>query len=83
MIVALAARNKIKFVDDRLPELEEDDEEYDIWFRCNSLVIFWILHAISSENADSFMNLDNAARIWSELEERYHQKNAPRVFEAK
>ncbi|XP_062094173.1 uncharacterized protein LOC133800236 [Humulus lupulus] len=83
MIVALAARNKIKFVDGRLPEPEDDDEEYDVWFRCNSLVISWILHAISSEIADSVMYLDNAARIWFELQERYHQKNAPRVFEAK
>ncbi|XP_062090775.1 uncharacterized protein LOC133797007 [Humulus lupulus] len=83
MVVALAARNKIKFVDGRLPAPEGDDEAYDVWFRCNILVISWILHAISSEIADSVMYLDNAARIWYELQERYHQKNAPRVFEAK
>uniref|UniRef100_A0A803Q290 Retrovirus-related Pol polyprotein from transposon TNT 1-94-like beta-barrel domain-containing protein n=1 Tax=Cannabis sativa TaxID=3483 RepID=A0A803Q290_CANSA len=83
MMVALAARNKIKIVDRRLPEPDVDDEEYDAWFRCNSLVISWILHTVLSEIADSVMYLDNAARIWSELQERYHQKNAPRVFVAK
>ena len=83
MTVALAARNKMKFIDGRLPPPQEDDDLYDTWFRCNSLVISWILHAVSTDIADNVMYLDNASTIWSELEERYHQRNAPRIFEAK
>ena len=83
MIVALAARNKIKFIDGRLPPPHEDDDLYDTWFRCNSLVILWILHAVSSDIADIIMYLENASTIRSEFQERYRQRNAPRIFEAK
>ena len=41
------------------------------------------LHSPLAGCADSVMYLDNASIIWSELEERYHQRNAPRIFEAK
>ncbi|XP_060968360.1 retrovirus-related Pol polyprotein from transposon RE1 [Cannabis sativa] len=80
MIVALSARNKIQFVNGKL---QQQDEDHDIWNRCNDLVISWLLHSISIDIADSFMYKENAAEIRDDLQERVHQKNAPRVFEAK
>ncbi|KAM6587961.1 hypothetical protein CsatA_010566 [Cannabis sativa] len=83
MMNALVARNKIKFVNGKLPQPEEDDDDYDSWCRCNSIVISWILHAISAEIVDSILYHDNAAEIWDELQERFNERNAPRIFEAK
>uniref|UniRef100_A0A803QD40 Retrotransposon Copia-like N-terminal domain-containing protein n=1 Tax=Cannabis sativa TaxID=3483 RepID=A0A803QD40_CANSA len=83
MLIALVARNKVKFVNGKLPQPEEDHEDYDSWCRCNNTVISWILHAISREIVDSIMYHDNAAEIWEELHERFNEKNAPRIFEAK
>ncbi|XP_030479183.2 uncharacterized protein LOC115696421 [Cannabis sativa] len=80
MIVALSARNKIQFVNGKL---QQPDEDHDIWNRCNDLVISWLLHSVSVDIADSFMYKENAAEIWDDLQERFHQLNAPRVFEAK
>uniref|UniRef100_A0A803Q579 peroxidase n=1 Tax=Cannabis sativa TaxID=3483 RepID=A0A803Q579_CANSA len=83
MLIALVARNKVKFVNVKLPQPNKDHDDYDSWCRCNSTVISWILHAISDEIADSIMYHDNAAEIWAELHERFNEKNAPRIFEAK
>ncbi|XP_062114407.1 uncharacterized protein LOC133825492 [Humulus lupulus] len=62
---------------------DEDDDDFDMWNRCNSLVISWMLHAITPDIADSIMYMESASAIWDELQERFHQKNAPRIFEAK
>uniref|UniRef100_A0A803PRT7 Polyprotein n=1 Tax=Cannabis sativa TaxID=3483 RepID=A0A803PRT7_CANSA len=83
MSVALLARNKMKFVNGQLPEPAPDHEDYDAWNRCNSLVISWIFHVVSSDIGDSIMYMDNAATIWAELHERFQQNNGPRVFEVK
>uniref|UniRef100_A0A803PXV5 Retrotransposon Copia-like N-terminal domain-containing protein n=1 Tax=Cannabis sativa TaxID=3483 RepID=A0A803PXV5_CANSA len=80
-MIALVARNKVKFVNGRLLQLDEDHEDYDAWCRCNNTVISWILHAISREILDSIMYHDNAAEIWAELHERFNERNAPRIFE--
>ncbi|KAM6552136.1 hypothetical protein CsatB_001944 [Cannabis sativa] len=80
-MVALLARNEIKFVDGRLPALDEDDENYDLWIQCNSLVISWIPNSVFPTITDSIMYMEDASCIWSELQERFHQKNDPRVFE--
>uniref|UniRef100_A0A803NHF3 Retrotransposon Copia-like N-terminal domain-containing protein n=1 Tax=Cannabis sativa TaxID=3483 RepID=A0A803NHF3_CANSA len=37
MMVALLARNKVKFINGKLLALDEDDEDYDAWIKCNSL----------------------------------------------
>uniref|UniRef100_A0A803P836 Retrotransposon Copia-like N-terminal domain-containing protein n=1 Tax=Cannabis sativa TaxID=3483 RepID=A0A803P836_CANSA len=82
MLIALVARNKVKFVYGRLPQPDDDHEDYDSWCRYNNTVISWILHAISDEITNSIMYLDNAAEIWSELHESFNERNAPQIFEA-
>uniref|UniRef100_A0A803QNK5 Retrotransposon Copia-like N-terminal domain-containing protein n=1 Tax=Cannabis sativa TaxID=3483 RepID=A0A803QNK5_CANSA len=71
MSVALLPRNKMKFINGQLPEPAPDHEDYDAWSRCNSLVISWIFHDVSSDIGDSIMYMDNAATIWAELHERF------------
>ncbi|XP_062080265.1 uncharacterized protein LOC133785020 [Humulus lupulus] len=83
MTVALLVRNKLKFVNGKINPLDPEDDDYDAWCRCNSMVISWILHAVSSDIADSIMYLDEASTILSELHDRFHQNNGPRVFEVK
>ncbi|XP_062112838.1 uncharacterized protein LOC133823993 [Humulus lupulus] len=83
MMVSLLAKNKVKFVNGKLPQPDPDDNDYDAWCQCNSMVISWILHVVSTEIADSIMYLDDDAAIWSELHDRFHQNNGPRVFEVK
>ncbi|XP_062099791.1 uncharacterized protein LOC133805634 [Humulus lupulus] len=83
MMVALLARNKVQFVNGKLHQPDPSHDDYDSWCRCNNTVISWILHVVSTEIVDSIMYLDDASMIWSDLYERFHQNNGPRVFEVK
>uniref|UniRef100_A0A803PZQ3 RCC1-like domain-containing protein n=1 Tax=Cannabis sativa TaxID=3483 RepID=A0A803PZQ3_CANSA len=53
--VDLIASYKIKFMEGRLPKHDANDEEYDLCYRCNNLVISWIFHAMSTEIADDII----------------------------
>ncbi|KAL5570085.1 hypothetical protein UlMin_026660 [Ulmus minor] len=60
MTMALIAKNKLCFVDGTISKLSPDDDYYNSWSHCNSMVMSWILHAVSREIADSIMYIDNA-----------------------
>ncbi|KAL5570946.1 hypothetical protein UlMin_020543 [Ulmus minor] len=47
------------------------------------MVILWILHYVSKDIAESIMYLDSAFDMWSDLYDRFHQGNNPRVFQIK
>ncbi|KAL5543884.1 hypothetical protein UlMin_007668 [Ulmus minor] len=83
MTMALIAKNKLCFVDGSLSRPSLDDDCYNSWCRCNSMVMFWILHAISREIADSVMYIDNAEDMWNDLHDRFHQSNGPGAFQIK
>uniref|UniRef100_A0A803PIP2 Uncharacterized protein n=1 Tax=Cannabis sativa TaxID=3483 RepID=A0A803PIP2_CANSA len=83
MLIVLVARNKVKFVNGKLPQPYDDHEDYDSLCKCNITIIFWVLHAISDEIADSIIYHDNAAKTWTELHDPFNEKNPPRIFEAK
>ena len=83
MTMALIAKNKLCFVDGTISKLSLDDDYYNSWSRCNSMVMSWILHAVSREIADSIMYIDNAESMWNDLHDRFHQSNGPRVFQIK
>ncbi|XP_075475801.1 uncharacterized protein LOC142512543 [Primulina tabacum] len=46
---------------------------YGAWIRCNSMVILWLLNAVSREIADSLMYMATAHEIWIDLRERFNQ----------
>ncbi|KAL5562654.1 hypothetical protein UlMin_032401 [Ulmus minor] len=83
MKMFLIAKSKLYFVDGSLSRPALDDDCYSSWFRCNSMVMSWILHAISHEIVDSVMYIANTEDMWNDLHDRFHQKNGPRVFKIK
>ncbi|XP_062079999.1 uncharacterized protein LOC133784736 [Humulus lupulus] len=83
MMISLLAKNKLKFINGKLPQPDSTDDDYDIWCRCNSMVISWILHVISPNIVDSVMYLDDVVANWSELHDHFHQNNGPQVFQVK
>ncbi|KAL6321896.1 hypothetical protein AAG906_035604 [Vitis piasezkii] len=47
------------------------------------MVTSCFLNAISKEIADSLLYLKSAHAIWADLHKRFHQSNAPRIFQIK
>ncbi|PNX72865.1 hypothetical protein L195_g028762, partial [Trifolium pratense] len=68
---ALISKNKIKFINGKLPAPEEDDPMFDYWERCNSMVVSWITRTLSPQIAQSVVYIDNANVLWDELCNRF------------
>jgi hypothetical protein len=68
---ALISKNKIKFINGKLPTPEEEDPMFDYWERCNSMVVSWITRTLSPQIAQSVLYIDNAKVLWDELCHRF------------
>ncbi|XP_024017250.1 uncharacterized protein LOC112090349 [Morus notabilis] len=83
MLMALNAKNKVGFVDATLLRPSAGDLTFNFWSRSNSRVASWLLNSVSKEIGDSLLYLDSARDIWIDLYDRFHQSNAPRIFQIK
>ncbi|KZV54219.1 hypothetical protein F511_14632 [Dorcoceras hygrometricum] len=83
MIVALTAKNKLGFIDHSIDHPRPEDLLYGSWIRCNNMVISWILNSVTRDIADSLMYMQTAEEIWTDLYERFHESNAPRIYQIK
>ncbi|XP_038698066.1 uncharacterized protein LOC119995625 [Tripterygium wilfordii] len=50
-------------------------------WRCNDMVLSWILGSLEPDLADSVIYLPTAHEIWVDLHERFSQGNAPYLFQ--
>ncbi|GMI63777.1 hypothetical protein HRI_000047000 [Hibiscus trionum] len=84
MAMALSAKNKLGFVDGSITAHAVTDQvRYDSWKRANNLVNSWLLNSVSKDIAASLIFHSCAVDIWKDLEDRFQQNNAPRVFHLK
>ncbi|XP_019457644.1 PREDICTED: uncharacterized protein LOC109358032 [Lupinus angustifolius] len=68
---ALKTKNKLKFIDGSITPLQQSSLEYDMWDRCNNMVISWITRSLSPEIAQSTMYIESAQELWADLKERF------------
>ncbi|XP_062119237.1 uncharacterized protein LOC133832985 [Humulus lupulus] len=47
------------------------------------MVMFWLIHSVFTNIAESIMFLDRAIDMWNDLVERFNQGNGPRIFQLK
>ncbi|XP_024963247.1 uncharacterized protein LOC112503439 [Cynara cardunculus var. scolymus] len=67
MSLALSIKNKLGFVTRRTKKRAEDDPTYDDWKRCNSIVITWILNAMTKEISERLIYYTTANAIRKQL----------------
>ena len=81
MTRALSAKNKLGFVNGSISQpIDPLDPLYDIWTRCNDLVLSWLTNCMSREIYASVIYAVTAKEIWDELRDRYSDSDGPRVF---
>lgn len=80
MTIALSARIKLGFVDGSLPKPESTSTSFKSWFRCNDMVISWILGVFSKSIGQTVIYCNSAYQMWCELEERYGVSNGSQLF---
>ncbi|XP_019059052.1 PREDICTED: uncharacterized protein LOC109117039 [Tarenaya hassleriana] len=77
---ALLSKNKLGFVLGTVTKPSDDHPDFGSWARCNALISTWITNAVSTEIASLIVYLDDAAAVWKNLETRFKQKNATKIY---
>ena len=84
MTRALSTKNKLGFVNGSISQpIGPLDPLFDIWTRCNDLVLSWLTNCMSREIYASVIYAVTAREIWDELRDRYLNSDGPRVFHLK
>ncbi|KAF8393202.1 hypothetical protein HHK36_021443 [Tetracentron sinense] len=83
MRMTLSTKNKLGFVNGTISKPKSPASSVALWDRCNDMVLSWLLNSISSNIAHSVIYADTAQAVWKDLEERFSQSNAPRIYQIK
>lgn len=78
--MALAAKNKMGFVDGTIPEPASTDPLRNSWERVNSMVLSWLLNSIHRDLVSSVLYATSAASVWSDLKDRFSPSDGPRIY---
>lgn len=80
MIIALATKNKLGFVNGTINPPPSTDPKFAAWKRCDAIIISYILRSLDTSIARSVLFLTTSREIWLDLEERYAQTSGPQLF---
>ncbi|XP_022880725.1 uncharacterized protein LOC111397993 [Olea europaea var. sylvestris] len=83
MTIALSVKNKLGFIDESISRPEGNVDLLNSWIRNNNIVISWILNYVSKDISASIIYYESAHEIWTDLKERFQQRNGPRIFQLK
>lgn len=76
---ALSSKNKIKFINGSLPPPPKLDTLYKSWERCNNTIVAWISRTFSPQIDQSTMSIDNAHKLWQDLQRCFTKENHLRM----
>ncbi|XP_074306275.1 uncharacterized protein LOC141641515 [Silene latifolia] len=83
VVMGLGTKNKQGFIDGSTAMPELTSPRFQSWKRSDYMVRCWILHSLTQEIKEIFMNPKSAKCLWSELNEMYGQSNAPLLYRLK
>ncbi|XP_021888870.1 uncharacterized protein LOC110807883 [Carica papaya] len=83
MCITLNSKNKFGFVDGSIAQPAETNPMAGALFRCNNMVLSWLLNAMAKDIVDSLLYLDSARAVWVDFHDRFQQTNTPRIFQLK
>ncbi|BAT79322.1 hypothetical protein VIGAN_02219000 [Vigna angularis var. angularis] len=78
-ITALSAKDKVEFILGSAVRPSKTDASFPAWFRCNSMVVSWLLHSVSPSIRESIIWMDLAIDIWNDLKHRFAQGDLARI----
>ncbi|XP_019190006.1 PREDICTED: uncharacterized protein LOC109184460 [Ipomoea nil] len=81
MEMALKSKNKLAFVNGSMLIPNQNDPKHFYWDQCNTMVLSWILRAVSPTIARSVLWINTAEGVWKDLKKRFSQQDIFRVVE--
>ena len=83
MFLSMSGRNKFGFLNSSIPMLYLSSPLFNAWHRANTTIISWLTNSLSKELAASVIYINIARDLWLDMENRFSQGNATRLFELK
>jgi len=84
---ALKTKNKLPFIDGKLPiPSEKEDEEFSechAWDMVNLMLCLWLLIIIDPKLRMTIAYSDTAKIMWDDLKKRYGAANTPKIHQLK
>lgn len=77
---ALAAKNKIGFINRAVPESAREPEQ-NAWKRNDEMVSSWIINSISKDIVETFVYASSTTRLWMDLEEQFGASKGPQIYQ--
>ncbi|XP_073224173.1 uncharacterized protein [Cicer arietinum] len=72
---ALSSKNKILFINGTLPQPLPTNPNFEVWERCNNMVISWITKTLSPHISQSTICIDSTSELWADLRDHFTQGN--------
>ncbi|XP_016487567.1 uncharacterized protein LOC107807658 [Nicotiana tabacum] len=80
---ALRPKNKLGFVNGSITKPKDGTLEANSWETCNSMIISWIFNSLDKGLHSRIAYAETAREVWVDLEERFSQGMAPRIYQIK
>ena len=84
---ALKSKNKLAFIEGKLPRPKDEDNEgfskAQAWDMVNSMPCAWLLNVIDPKLRMNVAYSDTAKIMWDDLKKRYAMANTPKIHQLK
>jgi len=81
---ALRAKNKLAFITGTINQpTNQEDPLFDLFERCNDMVVSWLQNYISTSIRSSITCFDSAQDIWLDLHGQFSHQNGPHIYHLK
>ncbi|XP_070036107.1 uncharacterized protein [Nicotiana tomentosiformis] len=81
MRIAILGRNKLGFIEGACKIEDYGQNQVDMWERCNTIVLSWLMNCVSAELLSEIVYSSNACALWNELKERFDKVDCTRIFQ--
>ncbi|KAG8650579.1 hypothetical protein MANES_07G054622v8 [Manihot esculenta] len=81
MKMAIASKNKLRFIDRTLPTLAKTDPMFSTWECYNNTILSWLTKSLSPCIAQSILWLDKAVDVWNDLKDKFSQCDIIRILD--
>ncbi|XP_049354602.1 uncharacterized protein LOC125819126 [Solanum verrucosum] len=78
--IAILGRNKLGFIDGSCKKEAYGPNLVNLWERCNTIVLSWIMNCVSKELLGVIVYSTNDASVWKDLAERYDKVDGSHIF---
>ncbi|XP_021726194.1 uncharacterized protein LOC110693369 [Chenopodium quinoa] len=78
--MALGAKNKLGFIEGKIPKLNVSSDDYNQWIRNDCMIRCWLSASVTPQIAEQMLIVNSAREFWTELAERFGQSNAPQIY---